>query len=356
MLPDGWREEAVRSGAVVPSQPSARVKSAEHLLRLVLYRVSQDAPLRDTAAVMSEALGVVVSPYCVHTRMIAAGGYLAWLVAGLVADAGLGSPATFHGYEPILVDATAFAGRCASGTDARIHAALRLSDLRVVEATAHGVSVGESFSRFQWHEGQLAIGDRGYSNAASIAWVVDHGADVLVRLNRGSTPLIDAASGKKIDVLEWVRAIAIGDVRERAVVVTGRVDRVARTIPMRLVATRLPEKEAEEARQRAREEDGAKVTAATLEMAAYVVLLTTTTIPAAECLELYRMRWQIELLFKRWKSLCHFDRLPNELADSILSWLNGKLLFALLVERLAAEATSALSPGAVDATVTVDAA
>lgn len=45
--------------------------------------------------------------------------------------------------------------------------------------------------------------------------------------------------------------------------------------------------------------------------------------------------WQIELTFKRWKSLCHFDRLPNHRDDTILAWLYAKLLLAVLLQRMA---------------------
>jgi hypothetical protein len=76
------------------------------------------------------------------------------------------------------------------------------------------------------------------------------------------------------------------------------------------------------------------------------VLFTTAPrcrLTAIRCLEAYRLRWQIELLFKRWKSLCHFDRLPNERPDTIESWIYAKILLALLMDKLGASATE-LSP------------
>ena len=81
-------------------------------------------------------------------------------------------------------------------------------------------------------------------------------------------------------------------------------------------------------------------------MAAYVAVFTTapaTRLAAQQCLAIYRLRWQIELVFKRWKSLCHFDRLPNERSDTILSWLYGKLLLGLVLDKIAS-AVPTLSP------------
>ena len=64
---------------------------------------------------------------------------------------------------------------------------------------------------------------------------------------------------------------------------------------------------------------------------------------ARRALTLYRLRWQVELAFKRWKSLCHFDRLPNYRDDTIFSWLYAKLLLALLMHRMVS-GTSPLFP------------
>lgn len=105
----------------------------------------------------------------------------------------------------------------------------------------------------------------------------------------------------------------------------------------RLIGVRLPDKEAGEARARVRREHGRKVTDEQLEAAQYVMLFTTvpsSRLSASRCTEAYRLRWQIELQWKRWKSLCHFDRLPNYRDDTILSWLTAKVLLGLLLERI----------------------
>jgi hypothetical protein len=96
-----------------------------------------------------------------------------------------------------------------------------------------------------------------------------------------------------------------------------------------------------------RREHGTKTSATDLEAASYVILFTT--VPAermsiAMCLELYRLRWQVELAFKRWRSLCHFDRLPNYRDDTILAWLYAKLLLAVLLQRMALGASELFPP------------
>ena len=84
-----------------------------------------------------------------------------------------------------------------------------------------------------------------------------------------------------------------------------------------------------------------------LEFARYVIVFTT--FPAAdfstsEVLEWNRLRWQVELVFKRFKSLAEWGHLPKHDDESAKAWLYGTLLVALLVEKLIGHA-SAISPG-----------
>ena len=73
---------------------------------------------------------------------------------------------------------------------------------------------------------------------------------------------------------------------------------------------------------------------------------------AQEVLEWYRVRWQVELVFKRFKSLAQLGHLPKYDDESARAWLYGKLLVALLVEKLIGHA-SAISPWGYDLEATV---
>jgi hypothetical protein len=86
--------------------------------------------------------------------------------------------------------------------------------------------------------------------------------------------------------------------------------------------------------------------AATLEHSAWVVALTTVEpelLSDTDVLEWYRVRWQIELAFKRLKSLGDVGHLPKRDAASSRAWVYGKLLIALLTEKMQRHA-AAFSP------------
>ena len=64
-------------------------------------------------------------------------------------------------------------------------------------------------------------------------------------------------------------------------------------------------------------------------------------------LEYYRRRWQIELAFKRMKSLAGLGHLPKKDPASARAWLYGKLFVSLLAEHMI-QAARAFSPWGYD--------
>ena len=80
-----------------------------------------------------------------------------------------------------------------------------------------------------------------------------------------------------------------------------------------------------------------------MEFAKYVVVFTT--FPASRftpeaVLDWYRLRWQVERVFKRFKSVAQLGHLPKHGSESSKTWLYGKLFAALLTERLIAHASA----------------
>jgi len=120
-------------------------------------------------------------------------------------------------------------------------------------------------------------------------------------------------------------------------------------VPGRVCAIRKTEEAIRIAHDKIRKEaarKGKQVQPQTLKFARYVIVFTTfpeLTFPASEVLEWYRIRWQVELVFKRFKSLAQLGYLPKYDDESAKAWLYGKLLVALLVEKLIHHAT-AISP------------
>ena len=112
---------------------------------------------------------------------------------------------------------------------------------------------------------------------------------------------------------------------------------------MRLCALRKNRVAAQRARSKAlrkAQRNGTEVQEASLELTQYVLVLTSLPVKfsAQEVLQLYRCRWQIELAFKRLKSLLGIGHVPKSDDQSARAWMQAKILTALLLERLLLEA------------------
>jgi transposase len=74
----------------------------------------------------------------------------------------------------------------------------------------------------------------------------------------------------------------------------------------------------------------------TIESAGYIFVFTTLDrrFTPTTILELYRGRWQIEITFKRLKSIIGVGHLKKTDLEAAKSWIHGKLLVAFLIEAL----------------------
>ena len=337
-LPSNWRALAEAHKIIKTTGRGAKgkIRDSAVVLRIILHHVCSGAALKTTVGLAAAIFVTTISAPALHGWMCRAGGWIADLVAAMVGRAAAFAPARWAGDDVIAVDATTVQRPGALGITSRVHYALRLFDLRAVAIHVTDVTVGETLRNFAMGARQLWVADRGYGNANSIAHAAAAQAAVLIRFAFGSLPLFNAA-GRALDVRALVQRVTkAGRCREWAVWIhpKGR-DRIA----ARLVVMRLDTDQTAQARARLRREH--KATDITPEMdalAAYVVLVTTVpraTLATHVIIELYRLRWQVELDFKREKSIGELDALPNRKPETIHTWICAKLLGLALARRLA---------------------
>lgn len=112
----------------------------------------------------------------------------------------------------------------------------------------------------------------------------------------------------------------------------GAKERVA----ARLIASRVPEAIVNERRRRARQnakKKGSTPSQAHLALLAWSLLITNvphTIWQTAMVVKVYPLRWQIELIFKSWKSSLHLASLTTKQEDTTLCYLYGRMLLILL--------------------------
>jgi hypothetical protein len=90
-----------------------------------------------------------------------------------------------------------------------------------------------------------------------------------------------------------------------------------------------------------------------LEAAKYILLLTSlpaAVFPPSDILALYRFRWQIELAFKRFKSLAGLDTLPAKKPELARAWIYARLIVAIIAEQIAGQVPDSSPSGPGNAT------
>jgi hypothetical protein len=345
LFPTDWEGLGRSSGAVTRLRG---FESLNDLLRTLLLHVGCGWSLRETA-VHAKLAGIAdVSDVTLLNRLRQAESWLRQLCQQLWQDNGVSLEPALKDRPVRLVDATTVKEPGKTGGQWRIHYSLRLPALECdhFELTAaRGKNAGERLGRFVFQAGEVVLADAGYSHPPGIAAVVSRGADVCVRLNPGALPLWDAR-GRRFPLRERIRTLArAGKTAEWPVWVQSGDQRIAG----RLCGIRKSNEAIERAhRKLTRLQQQGKSTASpeTREYACYILIFTTLPrqqVTTRQVLECYRLRWQIELTFKRLKSIVQLGHVPKHDEQSSRAWLYGKLLVALLSQKLA-RVGNAISP------------
>ncbi len=349
-LPPDWQELARDTGAL---KGLRKDKAVDNLLRTLLLHLGCGHSLRETAVRARQAQLADLSDVALLKRLKKSSEWLRALCVRLFRERDL-AVVPEGAFRVRAVDATTVKEPGPSGSLWRLHYSVCLPSLacdffKLTETEGSGT--GESLAQFPIRAGDHVLADRGYSTARGLRHVAEAGGKLIVRVNTGSLPL-RTATGKQFDLLAAVESVTrSGDARSWATtVVAGEdTDGPAREIPGRVCAIRKSAAAIREAHRRIRRDasrKGNRVQPATLRFAEYVIVFTTFPEPpfsAAAVLEWYRLRWQVELVFKRFKSLAQLGHVPKYDDDSARAWLYGKLFVALLVEKLLDHAR-AISP------------
>jgi hypothetical protein len=336
-LPDGWQEQAKALGAF---QRSRKVNDPEALLRLLLIHVAGDCSLRMTALRAEQAGLCDLSNVAVLLRLRGSAEWLEWMVSELAHRrvAALPEGVEQAHWRLCVVDSTSLHEPGGEGTAWRIHYLLEFPSLSCIGQHVTNASTGESLRMFDFSPGQVVLVDRNYGRRAQIAHAVEQGAGIVARLGLTALPLQDAG-GERFDLLARLRTLSSVEAGDWA----AHFIHEDRRIAGRVCAIRKSEAAATRERTRIRrgaQRKGRRVSSEALEAAGYTFVFTSlpASVPPATVLELYRARWQVELAFKRLKSLLGLGRLKKHDPLAARAWIAAKLLVALLIEDLLAAA------------------
>ena len=310
-----------------------KIKSPAQLRQVVLCYCGIDQVLRETAGTFT-LLEERLSDTAIHKRLKAC---LPWVKALLERMMGAAAAPLIHGHlRFIIVDGSTVQGPGADGTWYRLPIAVDMVKLHLLHVTVTDKHEGEHLGYYPLQEGDVVVLDRGYNQAPMWIERADQGVSLVVRYNPHSLNVYDAA-GNKMDLDETLKAT---EATERCLPVQVRAQ--GEFIEGYVHACRLPPAKAAEARRRVRaaaKKKGRTAQARTLRLAEWVLIFTTLPpelLPTATLAALYQVRWQVELVIKRLKSLLDIDRLrAREHSPLAELYLHGKLLYTWVLEKRA---------------------
>ena len=203
----------------------------------------------------------------------------------------------------LLVDTSVIRQQGKQQEQQRIHLCYSLNENRIKQVKVSDQHTAESLTHFSMGSGDLILADAGYGTAQNYIYAQSQGADVILRITPKNFLLYDA-NGTKISLIakleeaeekqmEWIDLFGLCKYKKE----NGFV---------RVIAHKLPVDKAAQARKRKirkASKNQYRIGTQTLLCAGWVVVITSLDARycGEEILHLYTSRWQVELLFKRFK-------------------------------------------------------
>lgn len=242
----------------------------------------------------------------------------------------------------IVIDGSTVQEPGATETTYRLHIAIDLINLSLRQVEVTTDKVGENLDHYQLDTGDVVLIDRGYNQPKTLMPFLSRGGEIVLRYNAHSMNLYEPdaedTTGQRMMKVDWE------DRLQRLNKQPGHFPvylcRGNQRIPVYVHAMPLPPEKAEQARRQAKkraQKKGRTASYKTLYLSEWVLVLTSlppTLLDTETASALYRVRWQVELIIKRMKSLLQIDRLRAR-KDSQLAelYLHGKLLYAAVTEK-----------------------
>lgn len=319
-------------------QRKRQIRSASDLLRLALAYGPGGQSLRQTAAWAEFQQVASLSDVALMYRLKASAPWLAQIAGALLAPREATASPCALGLRLRVIDGSVISapGR---GPRWRLHGVYDLGEERFSAFELTRARSAEALERASVGPGELIMGDRVYARPGGLRHVVEAGGEYLVRAGSRSLRLTHL-DGRPLDLAAALDRSDRDGFDDLDLLVVDAGDPDQKPLPTRLVLLKKPPQATAKARARSLRESqrgGHRNDPLSLRSADHLMLITSLDrekVSPEQLAALYRLRWRIELAFKRLKSLLSIDRLPAKDEGLARTWILAHLIAALLIENL----------------------
>ena len=336
-MPKGYEEACFETGAI---QRKRDIKNPNDLMMLNLFHLMTGCSLVEISAISKMSRIGDISDVAFMKRFKNCNEWFKWIIDKTLSKGLIEYkiPEKLNNYRILAVDASDVREKGRSGRIYRLHFALDIIKMQSAIYNITTNKTGEKLSNFNFKPNDLILADRGYAKTTGIEYCKEKGTQFVLRITANNIRFCDK-EGKVFDIRDKIIGTKTGERNVYVKTADGKI------IPVRICFKKKDEKSIKNTRKKIHEKESrkrVKYTKKTKLFNEYIVIATSldnTEITTEEVLELYRYRWQVELYFKRLKSILDYGELPKKKEESIFSWLNGKLMIALLIEKIISKAS-----------------
>ena len=244
-------------------------------------------------------------------------------------------PEKLKGKRIKTVDASDIVTKGAVKQTWRLHYAFDLFSFSSAEFHITPEYTGETLENFTFQPNDLVIADRAYATISGIEHCKKSGSDFILRLRNKAFNLYDE-NGNRLILTEDILKKADCECQDFTVYYKSKETGLT---ALRLCVRRKTDDEiAAEQQKLDRKESRKQLKISEDTRISHNYFFAVTSLDeeysCEEILAIYRLRWQVEMVFKRFKSVLKMGSMPTKTAESCETWLNCKMLIALLIEKM----------------------
>lgn len=333
LIPKGYEEACWDTKAMSRKKG---IQNEKTLLKFCMY-YAYGHSLIDVKNYAEAFHNITISDVGFSKRFINCNEWIKWILQQMAEEKVVlkyEKPTKLDEYRVLAIDASDVANKGAVKQIWRLHYAVNPFTMNSEMFKITPQKNGESLTNFSLKPKDLVLADRIYATITGIEYCLNSGADFIIRLRNKAFKIYDN-EGNEIILSDLFKTMN-GSYGEFTVYYQ---DKEKELKPIRLCVKEKSEEAKEFEKKKTKRTESKKqkkISEDTKFTHNYFFVITSLdkSFTCEQILELYRIRWQVEMVFKRYKSILGLGSIPTKTAPSTEAWLNCKMMIAMLIEKM----------------------